>query len=134
MGGAQIFGQGSLFMQNEGPLCLQPCHPEPVASAFKVTERLLKLHPSFLCSRQQEEEEDGKAKKQVSHLCQLPTGILPEHSTEHYLNLTGQQFVSWPYLILWEEAKCSVLAKYTTTSNKTGVLLFRMEELISGRC
>lgn len=49
-------------MQNEGPLYLQPCHPEPVAPAFKVTERLLKVHPSFLCSRQQEEEEDGKAK------------------------------------------------------------------------
>ena len=49
-------------MQNEGPLYLQPCHPEPVASAFKVTERLLKLPPSFLRSWQQEEGEDGKAK------------------------------------------------------------------------
>lgn len=64
-----------------------------------------------------------KGKNQVSHLRQLPTGILLEHPTEHYLNLTGQQLVSWPYLTLLEEGKCSVLAKYTTTSNETGVVI-----------
>lgn len=133
MDSAWIFGQGSLFMQNEGPLYLQPYHPEPVASAFKVTERLLKLHPSFLRSWQQEEG-GRKAKKQVSHLCQLPTGILLEHPTEHYLKLTGHQLVSWPYLTVWEEGKCSVLASTLPPQIRLGFCYSRMEELVLGRC
>lgn len=88
------------------------CLPEPMASAFKVTKQLLMLQPSFLCSRQQEGEEDGKAIEQVSHLSQFPPGA--EHPTEHYLNLTGQHLVTRPYLIVWEAGKCSLILYQST--------------------
>lgn len=78
-------------MQNEGPLS-STYHPEPVASAFKVTERLLKLHPSFLRSWQQEE---GRTERQKASLppVSAPNWDPLEHPTEHYLKLTGHQLV-----------------------------------------
>ena len=122
---------GEPFLAESSPLYLQlPSWAH--GSAFKVTKQLLKLQPSLLCSRQQEGEEDGKAKEQVSHLSQLPTGA--EHPREHYLNLTGQHLVTRPYLIVWEAGKCSlILAKHVTTSNKTGVLYSEWRKWVSGR-
>lgn len=101
-----------------------------MASTFRDTKWLLKLQPSLLCSRQQEQE-DRKAKEYVSYLSEPLTGTLPEHPTKHcYLHFTGQHLVTESYLIVWKEGECNLLAKHITTSNKTGVLLLRMEEVV----